>query len=238
MYPFILCYVFWLWWQYWDVPPVRRNDVITKIDRIYYINIEERQDRAEFMEWWLSWQDTPYARIPAVRGATSGCVEHLSNPKHCRGVIGVRMSNLYIMDEMETEGITMVLEDDVRVNTSLVLEAVRAVPHDWDIIRLDCWGSIPWNFPYVTPNIFKTVPRYWHNDYCGGTHATIWRSDSIEKLRKLWSVQPYDDIDCILTTSKLNSYCVQNHLAVLYELGSDISGAKWTIDIGSQNVTL
>lgn len=127
---------------------------------------------------------------------------------------------------METEGITMVMEDDVKVNMSLVLDAVRAVPHDWDIIRLDCWGTIPWNFPYVTPDIFKTAPRYWHTTYYGGTHAMIWRSDSIHKIKKNWSVQPYDDIDGLLTTSELNSYCVQKSVALLYELGSDIGGAK------------
>ena len=49
---------------------------------------------------------------------------------------------------------------------------------------LDCWGF---------------VPRYWHVDYYGGTHAMIWRSDSINKIKKIWSVQPYDDIDGLLT---------------------------------------
>lgn len=132
-----------------EVPPIRYNDVITQIDRIYYINVDERRDRAEFMEWWLSWQDTPYARIPAVPAASTGCVKRLSRPNHCRGVIGLRMSNLYIMDYAETSGITMVLEDDVKVNMSLVLDAVRAVPRDWDIIRLDCWGFVPWNFKHA-----------------------------------------------------------------------------------------
>lgn len=226
MYSLILCYVFWVWWHRHEVLPIRHNDVITQIDRIYYINVDERRDRAEFMEWWLSWQDTPYARIPAVPAASTGCVKRLSRPNHCRGVIGLRMSNLYIMDYAETSGITMVLEDDVKVNMSLVLDAVRAVPRDWDIIRLDCWGFVPWNFPYVTPNIFKTAPRYWHVDYYGGTHAMIWRSDSINKIKKIWSVQPYDDIDGLLTTSELNSYCVQKSVALLYEMGSDIGGAK------------
>ena len=226
MYYLILCYVCWVWWQRHEIPSVRHNDVITQIDRIYYINVDERQDRAEFMKWWLSWQDTPYARIAAVSGVSTGCVKRLSRPNHCRGVIGLRMSNLYIMDDAETSGITMVLEDDVKVNMSLVLDAVRAVPHDWDVIRLDCWGFIPWNFPYVTPNIFKTEPRYWHTTYYGGTHAMIWRSDSINKIRNIWSVQPYDDIDSLLTTSEINSYCVQKSVALLYELGSDIGGAK------------
>jgi len=54
----------------------------------------------------------------------------------------------------------------------------------------------------------------------------IWRSDSIHKIKKIWSVQPYDDIDGLLTTSELNSYCVQKSVALLYELGSDIGGAK------------
>jgi hypothetical protein len=41
----------------------------------------------------------------------------------------------------------------------------------------------------------------------------LWRSSadqkSLMKLRKLWSKQPYDDIDCRLNTAALNSYCVQ-----------------------------
>ena len=223
---FMICFVFYVCFSSRRLPPIRRNDVVTRIDRVYYMNLDERQNRAEFMEWWLSRQDTPYARISAVQGATTGCVPRLSRPEHCRGVIGVRMSNLYMMDYVDTTGITMVLEDDVKVNMSGVLDAVRAVPHDWDIIRLDCWGSVPWTFPYVTPSIFKTEPVYWPVRYYGGTHAVLWRSDSIDKIRKLWSVQPYDDIDGLLTTSAVNSYCVQNNLAVLYELGSDIAGAE------------
>jgi len=63
------------------------NDVITQIDRIYYINVDKRQDRAEFMEWWLSWQDTPYARISAIPGASTGCVKRLTRPNHCLQVL-------------------------------------------------------------------------------------------------------------------------------------------------------
>lgn len=32
---------------------------------------------------------------------------------------------------------------------------------------------------------------------------------SLEKLRQVWRVKPYDDIDCRLTTLQLKSYCVQ-----------------------------
>merc|ERR1711862_1018850 len=51
----------------------------------------------------------------------------------------------------------------------------------------------------------KSKHKCW---YCGGTHAVMWRSDSVQKLRDVWSERPYDDIDCRLTHKSLKSYCI------------------------------
>merc|ERR1711971_710905 len=58
--------------------------------------------------------------------------------------------------------------------------------------------------------------------YCGGTHAVIWRSDRLHKLRDLWMRDPVSDIDCMLTTNKLNSYCVQGSVVTRKEFNSTI----------------
>lgn len=86
---FMICFVFYVCFSSRRLPPIRRNDVVTQIDRVYYINLDERQNRAEFMEWWLSRQDTLYARISAVQGTTTGCVPCQSTRKHLSKILEI-----------------------------------------------------------------------------------------------------------------------------------------------------
>jgi hypothetical protein len=44
--------------------------------------------------------------------------------------------------------------------------------------------------------------------FCGGSHVHMWRGSSTDKLAKLWSEMPYNDVDCRLSTPDLNSYCL------------------------------
>jgi hypothetical protein len=62
--------------------------------------------------------------------------------------------------------------------------------------------------------------------FCGGTHATLWRSDRLHILRKIWEYprQMYLGIDCLLSDDNIKSYCVQVKTGRLFkrDLSSDI----------------
>jgi hypothetical protein len=67
------------------------------------------------------------------------------------------------------------------------------------------------SYPEKERMVFRTVCNYTADPYCyfcGGTHAMLWRHSSVHKLDKVWSRRPFDDVDCLLTTPKLKSYCV------------------------------
>ena len=188
------------------------------IDRIYYINLAKNVKRREFMESWLGQQPIPYERVEAIVGDSTGasCVPKKSRPKQCMGLSGIAMTNLHIMDEYNTTGYTMVLEDDYFINLTAVEKYVRNwVPNDWDVVRFKCWSSPPSTFRHINARTTRTAhegrtckakERCW---YCGGNHAALWRESSVPKLREIWSELPYDDIDCRLTTDKINSYIVR-----------------------------
>ena len=97
----------------------------------------------------------------------------------------------------------MVVEDDFEVTQmEKILEALRLVPPDWDILRFDCYGEVPKTFPW--PNRFtfrtthaQTIPLaenpcsgYATADncwFCGGTHVMLWHGHAVQKLRAGWS---------------------------------------------------
>jgi hypothetical protein len=236
--------------------PARGNDVVQnsvtstamlmpshdfEIQRVYYINLDSEKKRRVNMEKWLSKANVPFERIKAQVLSVSdslrdtrcgdpscpqtGCTQQ--EPHRCRGIRGLIASNVHIMDTKNISGLTLVLEDDFKLNIKALSAAIQRVPKDWDVIRFNCKGSnhLPQSFdvarrsecPKYLPLIFKTqhvrpVPDCNKEPcaFCGGTHATLWRGkESVAKLRAVWSATPYQGIDCALTTDRLQSYCVQ-----------------------------
>jgi hypothetical protein len=136
------------------------------------------------------------------------------------------------MDRYNTTGLTLVFEDDYSTESiARFQESISVVPDDWDIIRFNCIGDIPSDFPILQverkielgiervfetrhdkeqPPCNATKGRCW---FCGGAYAMLWRGgESVQKLRKLWSRIPHGDIDCDLTqsteSSNIKSYCI------------------------------
>ena len=202
------------------------------LDRIYYINLDSREDKKEFMESWLEpfseQYSIPYQRVVA-KSWDDSCNNILDDEeamKRCRAVMGLRNSNLHIMDNYNTTGYTLVLEDDFEIkNYTRLLDGVRKVPNDWDVIRFDCkrgkkkegdMGGIrrKW-FPQYDFG-FRTAGKV---SFCGGTHATLWRSDRLHTLRKTWEYpkRRYRGIDCLLTDYEIKSYCVQSQIGRLHK---------------------
>lgn len=207
------------------------------IDRIYYINLDTRTDKREFMESWLKpFSETysiPYERIsartatfkkPQCKGVTK------PNKRRCRGGKALQYTNLRIMEQYNTTGYTLVLEDDYQLtHYERLLNSMKKVPNDWDVIRFDCWtgpyGIDPEDeFPQFEFGYRTVTPsKKW---FCGGTHATLWRSDRLHILRKIWEFprKPYAAIDCLLSDDNIVSYCVQADVG-------DLANEKLTSDM-------
>ena len=171
--------------------------------RIYYINLDHRTDRRAFMETWLRKQPVPWERVPAQVGFAT-C--HRKSAESCKGVTGLTLANLHILESRNTSGLTLVLEDDVYVDTRQLLELVaKHVPEVWDVIRSDCWGRPLRTFRWVDNITFRTdVSNSSDEFYCGGTHAVLWHHAAVPKLRRVWQLRSdhkYAGIDCRLNTA-------------------------------------
>lgn len=100
------------------------------------------------MEEWLSRQTIPFERINATIGKLSGddCVAGKQEPRRCRGIAGLSMTELDIIRNHDVSDLTVVLEDDYELRRpvqEIVEETLRIVPSDWDVIRWNCWGPKP-----------------------------------------------------------------------------------------------
>jgi hypothetical protein len=126
-------------------PEPRANELVSRsVNRVYYINLESNPKRRAMAESWLSQQPVPYQRINATVGSSDpkACVSSKQQPNRCRGLSGLVMTELDIIRNHNTSGLTLVLEDDFIVNrpiNQLVNVTLALVPDDWDIIRWDCW---------------------------------------------------------------------------------------------------
>ena len=205
------------------------------IDRIYYINMNKRKDKRDFMESWLKpfseKYSIPYQRISAQSRYQHKC-EHvrISETPRCRAGKALKYTNFHIMDNFNTTGYTLVLEDDFQIKYyEKLLDFMRKVPDDWDVIRFDCWTGpygvdpkeefeqLEFGYRTVTPS------KKW---FCGGTHATLWRSDRLHILRNIWeNPRTHNEaIDCMLANDNIVSYCVQADVGNLenQKLSSDM----------------
>ena len=221
------------------------TQVMKTIDRIYYINMQQNQQRRLIMESWLSHQIIPYQRMPGLQGHNDTCIPQKigsNRGQRCVGISGLVESNLDIIDNHNTTGMTLVLEDDFVIHDMhKLMSSISLVPKDWDVIRFDCFErplqqfESYSKFSYQVPSsINQTLCTPKEKNvcyYCGGTHAVLWngRKSSMGKLRQVWSQQPYDDIDCRLsnTTHDIKSYCINVGIGEFYhpfnENGSEAS---------------
>jgi hypothetical protein len=196
------------------------------ISHAYYINAAHSTSRRSFSENWLSKDPmikNIYRRVNAViphlapHAPDTRCARGHRHPLRCRGTVGAILSNLHIINDLNTSGNTLVLEDDFSMNVSEAMEAMKNVPPDWQIVRFNCKRrsgmDIPSSFQKMG-NVFRTADfgtcRSTHTCpwFCGGAYSMLWREGSTTLLKQLWSKQPYRPHDCRLTTHKIVSYCV------------------------------
>jgi hypothetical protein len=207
------------------VSKVQNIGAFEGIDRIYYINIDNRTDKRDFMESWLKPFSKQYSILYQRVSAKSwddSCNRIVNDvaKKNCLGVKGLRNTNIDIMNHYNTTGYTLVLEDDFQITDyTRLLDGVKKVPNNWDVIRFDCWGK-----PKVEVQTFDFGFLTNKSGYCGGTHATLWRSDRLSILRNIWEhpKRPSVGIDCLLADGDIHSYCLQIEIGARSSFKSDI----------------
>jgi hypothetical protein len=217
----------------------RSYDNVWPIERIYFINLKKNTQRRRRMEDWLKQQPIPYQRIEALVGSDDDTCPSRMSPARCRGIAGLAKTNLEIIRNRDVSGLTLVFEDDYYVEKKELRYALQAslmlVPDDWDIIRFDCKGPVRSSFPVLVNTSRVVVFRAAHVNpcrdprkeqgcnFCGSTHAMLWRNSSLPKISALWSKQPYDDIDCRLVTKEINGYCVNMNLGMNHPPEGEVS---------------
>jgi hypothetical protein len=222
------------------IPPPPNAFGSHPIDRIYYLNLPKNALRKQNMEFWLGQQQSiPYKRIEAeVGAATNQCIGWKQGK--CVGISGLDRTLVKLIDQENTTGFSLILEDDFvssdDMDWSRLQAALHLVPDDWDILRFDCWstwrGHLDWVNEYVanTSHYRKASSCEWDCDFCGGTHSMLWRGSSVHKLRDMWSSMPYEDADCAITQwgdRGIRSYCINMGLGDLYYIDSELSDIAW-----------
>jgi hypothetical protein len=189
------------------------------------------------MEFWLQHQPIPYQRINATVGDPKGCVRNHNTPNRCRGISGIVKTLTGIIDNENTTGVSLVLEDDMfplDIDLSRLEEAIKYVPNDWDLIRFDCWDGMLHSAGWLnlfTIDVNKLRKKTCKNDlenckisFCGGAFAMLWRGTSVEKLKTMWNAKPIDDADCrIGKTLSVQSYCLNIGIWDHYFISNEIS---------------
>lgn len=207
-----------------------RKGAPRKVERIFYSNLEKNVKRKTMMNFWLN--EDPLRRVPFKRiGARIGdpsmdqCITNKNITKRCQGVAGLARTLLHILDNEDTTGMFLVLEDDFFISDSGFrrLEASLAmVPDDWDMIRFDCRDINQVDLQWLNPFVARSNEYHTRNGcvrcfFCGGTHAIVMKGESTEKIKAMWGQTPFDDVDCVIGRTKwVNSYCVNIGVGDMY----------------------
>ncbi|CAJ1967759.1 unnamed protein product [Cylindrotheca closterium] len=216
-----------------------------RVDRILYVNLAKNKLRRQFMESWLSRHSIPYQRVNAMSSSVQADSCAFDKTKEvCRGIVGYDRTLVHTLESMADlqTGNTMILEDDMLPSDSRLdrlVQAIKIVPPDWELVRFDCWGMEDFNFDWPNPFVAatnsysikgcdKVDTKNCHKTFCGGSHSMVFSARGIGKLKRMWSTKPYQNADCIIArTPSLRSYCVNlgfwETIHIKSEL-SDISG--------------
>lgn len=198
--------------------------------KIFYINLQERTDRKEYMEKMLTDLNLKYERFDAVRVSPEiikskyktfydNCVPRFKKYINSKnegvikrgvGAFGCYMSHFKIHKIMEQEnaGPYMILEDDVIITQSTLDELyliVNKLKDDWDMIR-STWGCTDKLIKIKGVNFesrFTKDSSIVHREY-GGTHFTLFNNP--KRIIDYLSSENLFSIDAVYYTDHLNVY--------------------------------
>jgi len=213
--------------------------------KIFYINLQERTDRKEYMEKMLTDLNLEYERFDAVRVSPEvikskyktfydNCVPRFKKYINSKdkdvikrgiGAFGCYMSHIKIHQIMEEQNDSpyIILEDDVIITQSTLDElyiVMKELKDDWDMIRSTWYSTSKLNKMKGVnfESKFAKNSSYVHHGY-GGTHFTVF-NDAKTIMNYLLDEHLFS-IDAVYCTDRLNVY--QKKLDVnIYTFKSDI----------------
>lgn len=220
--------------------------MISKRFYIRFINLDRRPDRRKYIENLLDNYYLEYKRIPATEYQQNGenddtsklilkrCIikyllEEEYQKDRVKGVVGAYISHVRsIMDiDPADHRLQFIFEDDIVIKSigffTSILKNLPKLPSDWDILMVDCEGTLNEN-DKIGENLY--FPRDTWPVYHGG-HAILINSAKKDKILETFANCPVRDYDGLLTknntgviTYMLKTGYAHNH-AGMY--GSDIT---------------
>ena len=198
------------------------------IDKVYYINLDKREDRREFMENCLSKIEIPYERFSAIcptEEDLNGQYKFFYNRMEdwakregdsqakLLGTLGCYLSHYFIQKKaLESKhGNYLVLEDDWDVKPECITEINKIfsqglVGYDWDIFG-SFWSSHRKMVIKHKGIIFNS--RFYNGRPCrpmGGTHFMLFNKKSTSKIINFLNCEHVSNIDGVLHNDMLNIY--------------------------------
>lgn len=205
------------------------NKQLINIDKIYYINLDHRKDRRQFMESCLSNIKIPHERFSAIRPTEEDLTgkykdffnrmkpfiksKHPENMPKILGTLGCYLSHYFVQKKAlnSSHANYLVLEDDYDVNPECIAEINKVfsqglVGYDWDI-----FGSFWSSHRKIVIKHTGTERRskFYNGRPCspmGGTHFMLFNRKSTSKIINFLDAENIFNIDGVLRNDVLNIY--------------------------------
>lgn len=225
------------------------------IEKAFYINLDSRPDRKEFMEEQLTHLSINFERCPAVQPNLNNLVkpdgiynsyfkraieklrkraEETRLHKRLIGEFGCYLTHLRIHQialERELENY-LILEDDCKIPDDIIHQieiALKSIDNrSWDLLR-SCWKSNNKPERFTLPHKFS---KHSHNNpkshmHFGGSHFTFCRGGKISTLKiiEYMNEEFIFPIDGVYSTNQLDVYHAKLKVEI-EDLGTDIPKAK------------
>jgi hypothetical protein len=173
-----------------------------------------------------------YSSDPAFSKYTKNGVESYVPHSRLNGVVGCWIAHSHAIEDVtETEGVTIILEDDFVCRPSFfdkALTMLERFDRDFDIIFFDPRGSGGVDIHLVYPNIYRPMNSFPSYEFCGpqyycGSQCLFINNRSISKILNIKLECAIKDIDGFLLMQKdLNTYVFYTGISKALWLGSDI----------------
>lgn len=206
------------------------------IDKVLLINLDKRKDRLEYFKNQAKNSSlilNKYQRIPALDGnfltdsdiraaVTKNGYQDVMNNKPTkglylsRGAVGLGLTYKNIFENCECN--TLLLEDDILIGENLdtaLLNAMRDIPSDWDILYLGWYQSPNLKIIPITQNVASISGQI------NGTQGWIINPRSAQKLLELFPLN-YQIDTCIYMKKNLKKYSLVKPLITRRNSSSDI----------------
>ena len=199
-----------------------------KIAKIYYINLDKRKDRREFMEKRLSTIDIPYERFSAISPTTEDLTgkykkfydrmdSWINSEDHSHrkllGTLGAYLSHYFIHKKAleSSHGNYSILEDDWTINSEAIDMVTKSfsqglVGADWDVFG-SFWSSHRNMVIKHRGTIFTS--RFYSERPCrplGGAHFMLINKKSTSKIINFLDCENVLNIDAVFHNDIFNIY--------------------------------